>query len=343
MNKFFYYLSKTDPRLIKGCSAKAKNTQAAFGIFVFFTGIMAFASGAYALKMAWGTNDVRFALGGLLYGLIIMAFDREIVAAKDKKAILVRIPLAIIIGIVLSVPLELKVLEGRINEQLADELGKKNAPNVEKREKETQRLNDTEKELKNSFNHHEQQVQYWAEIMDQELAGRAIEGRTQQAGPGPVYENAKQHWEEEKIARDKARSDLDQFMNNKPKLLQDATALYKQDIPMKSKDLLSRYIALQRLKKNDTPGDVHKAEEAKATKYMSLGLAILIIFIELFPALMKLFKENTDYDDLVAAQTELNKGIITIKTNQRLDYIVNNPGAFIKPDAIDSIQAQMEV
>src|SRR6266404_5928335 len=45
-----FWLSKTDPRLVSVCSRWAMATQAAFGVFVLFTAVLAFGSSYYTLS-----------------------------------------------------------------------------------------------------------------------------------------------------------------------------------------------------------------------------------------------------------------------------------------------------
>ena len=346
MSQIFFFLSKTNPKLIKGCSTKAKYTQTSFGVFVLLTGVLAFCSGAYALNMAFefeGSNTLFAILGGLLYSFIIMAFDREIIGATKKWAVAIRLPLAIMIGAIVSVPIELGMLEGRITEQLSDEKENKNSANAEKRDEGLQRLNDIEADLRHKVTYYEEQIKKWGKIMDEELAGRQVIGRTGKAGPGPVYENAKTQWNDAKTGLEQALADRNDFLEKKPQLIDDINKTYIDETPEKSEDLLARFIALQRLKNGDSGGDPEKHEDARSAQTMSWGIKGLILFIELFPALMKLFREPTDYSHLEDAQTQINMAIIFTKTNARLDEIENNPNTFIKPDAIENMQKQMEI
>jgi len=343
MNRLFYFLSKTNSKLIAKCSKKAKYTQSSFGLFVLFTGIVAFFSGTYALKMAFHSNSSRGVLysliGGLVYCLIIMAFDREIVASKSKWAIIIRIPLALMIGIIVSLPLELSILEGRIDEQLSDELKEKNAPNLLKKENEIKYLKDREIELelqKKNINVtiDELKVKIYNEVSGKEGSKR---------GKGPIYWELKKQLTYDSNRLFNIENEISKFQIEKDSTLKELERHYNKEIPYKSTDLLSRYIALQRLKHNDDPNNINKEEEAKATLKMSWALSLLIIFIELFPAFMKLFKEETDYDDLQHAQYQINQGVIYTKTNHHLDKIEQSPDKFIQPNAIESIQNQMEV
>lgn len=98
--KIYSFLSKTDISVYENCTTYAKNVQLSLGSFVLLTGLLAFISGSYAIsnlfvEFDWKTNTLSFdttgkfltPMIGFLYAVMIIAIDREIVAAKSKKAV----------------------------------------------------------------------------------------------------------------------------------------------------------------------------------------------------------------------------------------------------------------
>lgn len=107
----------------------AHNKYVGIGATVFFTGLFAAISGGYALYFVFSGSDaaVFYAMiFGLLWGLAIFNLDRYIVSTINKNAsapkqffqATPRILLAILIGIVIARPLELKVFEKEIHQEL---------------------------------------------------------------------------------------------------------------------------------------------------------------------------------------------------------------------------------
>ena len=99
------------------------------GATVFFTGLFAALSGGYAMYFVFKGGDFAglFAVFfGLIWGLAIFNLDRYIVGSLDKNAgtnkqifqATPRILLAIMIGIVISRPLELKIFDKEIKKKL---------------------------------------------------------------------------------------------------------------------------------------------------------------------------------------------------------------------------------
>jgi hypothetical protein len=128
LKKFFLHCSGVDMLLVKTCSNGEQNKYAGIGATVFFTAVMAFIAGSYALFIVFDTvyTAVFF---GLIWGLLIFNLDRFIVSTIKKSNSFLneltqaspRIILAIIIAIVISKPLEIKIFEKEINTVLLKE------------------------------------------------------------------------------------------------------------------------------------------------------------------------------------------------------------------------------
>lgn len=128
INRFFWFCSGVHrPTLEKYPAEHSKYT--GIGATIFFTGLFAALSGGYALYFVFSGGEWAVLLSmlfGLLWGLAIFNMDRYIVLSINKngspfKQFLQaspRILLAILIGIVISRPLELKLFEKEIEEKL---------------------------------------------------------------------------------------------------------------------------------------------------------------------------------------------------------------------------------
>lgn len=105
------------------------NKYIGIGATIFFTGLFAALSGGYAMYFVFKGGDFAWLFSiffGLIWGLAIFNMDRYIVSSLDKNAstnkqllqATPRILLAIMIGIVISRPLELKIFDKEIKEKL---------------------------------------------------------------------------------------------------------------------------------------------------------------------------------------------------------------------------------
>lgn len=128
LTRFFWFCSGAHVPTLKKYPIE-HNKYVGIGATIFFTALFASLSGGYAMYFVFSGNDfaVIFAiLFGLLWGTAIFNMDRYIVGSINKQGstnqqILQaspRILLAIMIGVVISRPLELKIFDKEIRQKL---------------------------------------------------------------------------------------------------------------------------------------------------------------------------------------------------------------------------------
>lgn len=128
LNRFFWFCSGAHiPTLEKYSTEQNKYT--GIGATIFFTGLFAALSGGYAMYFVFKGDDLAVVFAiifGFLWGAAIFNMDRYIVSSINKSAstnkqilqATPRILLAIMIGIVISRPIELKIFDKEIKERL---------------------------------------------------------------------------------------------------------------------------------------------------------------------------------------------------------------------------------
>src|SRR3954471_15492730 len=128
ITRFFWFCSGAHIATLKKYPIE-HNKYVGIGATIFFTALFASLSGGYAMYFVFSGNPlaVVFAiLFGLLWGTAIFNMDRYIVSSINKEGstnsqILQaspRILLAIMIGVVISRPLELKIFDKEIRQKL---------------------------------------------------------------------------------------------------------------------------------------------------------------------------------------------------------------------------------
>ncbi|WP_418604635.1 DUF4407 domain-containing protein [Hwangdonia sp.] len=128
LKRFFIICSGSDTDILNSCSVGEQNKYAGIGATVFFTAVMAFIAGSYALYTVFD-NLYTAVFFGVIWGLLIFNLDRYIVSTIKKTGNVIdeiiqaspRIILAIIIAIVIAKPLELKIFEKEINQVLLEQ------------------------------------------------------------------------------------------------------------------------------------------------------------------------------------------------------------------------------
>lgn len=128
VNEFFWFCSGVHNNTLRDYPTE-HNKYVGIGATIFFTALFAALSGGYAMYFVFSGDDgaVFFAIFfGLIWGLAIFNMDRYIVSSINKNAsgnrqilqATPRVLLAIMIGIVISRPLELKIFNKEIREKL---------------------------------------------------------------------------------------------------------------------------------------------------------------------------------------------------------------------------------
>lgn len=324
MTRLLLFFSKTDYQVYKNCTTYAKNIQLSLGLFVILTGLLAFISGSYAIsnlfvEFDWRTNQIHFnehgryltPILGFFYAIIIVAIDREIVSAKNKRAVLLRIPLAIVLGAVVAVPIELKMLEGRIEKQLQEDYKEENENVRMTKDNELVALENGRDSLKLEVNNVQQRVNYYENLMQLELAGQSTGRTTGKFGEGPVWRQNKALRDSASIRLERAKNDLqsfekDEYLKRKKEIEQK----YATDQVSQQFDLLSKYQALAKIEANDKTGSVRK---------MTWGITIIFMLFEIIPSLMKLITPATEYDALIEARRRLNIQLTNAAANEGLE------------------------
>lgn len=131
IQRFFFTCSGADKDILNQCPTEW-NKYAGIGATIFFTGLLASISGGYALFTIFRgeANSITYALiFGLTWGFLILNLDRFIVSSIRKegniqKELLQATPrfiLAIIISIVIAKPLEVRIFESRIEQQILED------------------------------------------------------------------------------------------------------------------------------------------------------------------------------------------------------------------------------
>ncbi|HTD41075.1 MAG TPA: DUF4407 domain-containing protein [Mucilaginibacter sp.] len=128
ITRFFWFCSGAHVGTLKKYPIE-QNKYVGIGATIFFTALFASLSGGYAMYFVF--NGSPFAVGfailfGMLWGLAIFNMDRYIVSSINKEGTTnqqilqasPRILLAIMIGIVISRPLELKIFDKEIRQKL---------------------------------------------------------------------------------------------------------------------------------------------------------------------------------------------------------------------------------
>jgi uncharacterized membrane protein YwzB len=316
MKKMLYWLSATDLDVLKYCTSRAKNLQETLGAMVLFTGTMAYISGAYAIY-TFSESVLACLLGATVYAFGIIQFDRFIVSTSNRLAVVIRIPLAIVIGLAVSLPLETFVLRARIDKQLEEDNRSENKHLYNRKDSTLAAFDAKTKELEGMVNQELEYQQEWSRKMQQEVVGDVMTGLTGRPGEGPAYRAAKVNFDLHTSLLAVARTNLTAHSSQRDALEKKLQDFVDEQKVAQAFDLLARVEALEKIKMKST--------EANRIAWL---LRILFVLFEIFPAVAKFFLDKNDYFTLLEARDKLNEQQANVQANRGMKEILDHPDTF---------------
>jgi hypothetical protein len=299
LQDFFLFCSGAERTVLDQCPTD-KNKYAGIGATVFFTGLLAFFSSAYALYTVFESYWAAAAFG-LVWGLMIFNLDRYIVMSmksqgnrwRDALVALPRLLLAVLLALVISKPLELRIFEKEIRAemvQMEQEVYKQQEDRVQLRfQARADTLRSEKRALENALRAKTATRDSLVRATIQEADGT---GGSKHKNLGPIY-LAK------KAEADKAQRELEILLaQQQPLIRQKESDLRQLDSLQRSEiqsldrggynGLAARVDALARL-------SAHSA----AIFWASLFITFLFVAVETAPIMVKLISYRSPYDYLL--------------------------------------------
>jgi hypothetical protein len=266
-----------------------------------------------------------------------MFIDREIVSAtnKGKGMIATRLVLAVFIGLVISVPIELKLFERQIAQELKRLQNSDNSSYVEIKQQAAAQYRARVVAKEAQVHELEKEAADLQKRITNEVLGphEQIEGVTRgtlRPGKGPVYERLIKQAEENDAQLRQARADYETLKAGEQRELEGLEVEYgKQAIPP-ADDLLSRYVALGSVKR-----DPQRGWDAW---FMAWGVRLLLIMLELTPALVKALQEENEYDAILQANRRRSITRIYAIANDHMEQLAQNGGHNPTPTLLEQLK-----
>jgi hypothetical protein len=284
-----FWLSKTDRRLVSVCSRWAIATQAAFGVFVAFTAILAYGAAFYTLTTlnAPGSLVPWISLG---WSVFILFLDREIAGSLDKTTAIVRPFLALFIGALVAIPIELWVFEKRIDQELQRQYRQDNKQQLDELRANQSKLDKRHDDLEATLAELRKEEADWGRILDSEAVGRSALGRTGLPGAGPAFQNAQLQQASVRQHIQEVRRDLDDIERTLPEERRRLDGAFQREEIGRVTDFVTRYEALDKV-----------IRSSDALYRLSWLITLALIFVEMTVAIMKILTPHVDYHHLVKA------------------------------------------
>lgn len=327
IERVLLFLSKTDLHALRFCTPETRMTQSSVGAMVAITGCFAFISGYFALSstfFAGGSSVAAILIPCLIaafYATAIMTFDREVVAAdKGLLGSVARVVLATFIGLVISFPIETKLLEDAIRTQYEKNVAELSQPMIEEQtELRQMRKQEREDELASYRDKVGLLKARAANALDEwdrerhrvTCAARCMQRKDEMDIANAQLSEAQQELREKMKVVD---AELDARFAEQAKRIKDIDAAI-QAKGKSGKDFLTRANVLHQL-----------TQESTMAFWVSWLLRIFFVMLELFPVIIKLSLPYNEYHAYLRSRRALNVNRQHVITNDYNRKIKENPG-----------------
>ena len=330
IQKFLVICSGSSTEILKKTPTDV-NKHVGIGGVILFTGILAALSSGYALYTIF--DNYYAAIGfGLLWGLMIFNLDRYIVTSMKKQGnwfrqlfiALPRIAVAVLLGIVISKPLELKIFEKEINKQLNVIVNRNKAElqkSIDARYTDLAKpVDDERKKIFAQIDLLRKEYNLASAELEKEVVGTQTETTTGREGYGPnakrkaelkeqKFAEMQQYSDQMKPRLDELNKEIDSLINQKEKELADAKPTEEN-----YNGFAARMQALNELGANNP-----------ILGTAAIFIALVFISLETAPVLVKLIAPKGPYDFLLEKHehsfkifAKENIEIMDIKSDRRI-------------------------
>jgi hypothetical protein len=304
VNEFFWFCAGANIEILRQCPTDHSKY---FGIggTIFTTSLMAMFAGGYAFNTAFDNLFLSIPFG-VFWGLMIFNLDRYIVSSTGKgdgtskitkeelQSAAPRLVMAILLGIVISMPLELKLFEKEINveiDNIKQRIQAQKRSEVYAKHAELTQLDVAIGDLNTELKLKENKRDRLATDLEDEMGGV---GRTGKIAYGPVAKQIKENL-------DRTNAELTELKSLNTKKIAELEANRASKMKTRDEELL-----LVEAVSKQYEGLMAKLEafDNLTSEKISLRMAkwlvtLLFIVIEIAPVLFKMMTEKGPYDDIV--------------------------------------------
>lgn len=321
LKKFFWWCAGVHSQTLKKYPEE-HSKYFSIGATIFFTGLFAAIASGYALYFVFSGSSfalIYALLFGLIWGLAIFNMDRYIVLSIDKSKsgfkqflqALPRIILAIIIGIVISRPLELKIFDKEIKNTLRVEYLQKQQATIDTLNSTFENKYQVEysqlKTIKTQADSLESTIKTDRQKLNHEIFGTKTEETSGVMGYGPYAKMKEESLKKQEVYLDTLQARIQrkesELLVRKEKeglldvkILSDASLDSAVDVA----GFADRNAALSNLHKNPD-GTINSS-----TEYAVIFIACLFIFFECLPVFVKLMSGKDPYDIALSNQRTIH-------------------------------------
>lgn len=296
---FFWFCSGAETEILKRCPTETAR-YTGIGATIFFTGVFALLSAAYALYTVF--DNFWAAVGfGIVWGLMIFNLDRFIVCSMRKEGrpgrelamATPRLVLALLISVVIARPLELRIFDKEIAPELVvmeqEKYGAQEAQLKARFLPYQDSLRSQVSALKNEVFRKARERDELRRIAQQEADGT---GGSRRRNPGPIYKI-------KKADADRADEELATLRERNQRQI----SVLEASLETNSAEMNRELSALERTRLNGPAARMEAlsriTEKSHAIFLAHWFIVLLFVAIETAPVFVKLISPKGPYDNLL--------------------------------------------
>jgi hypothetical protein len=349
---FFCWCSGARLYLLKQCPTDY-NKYFGIGSVVLFTGLLAFISGSYAFYTIF--ENVLFSVAfGAFWGILIFFLDWYIVAsirkensfAKEFGTAFPRLILSVFLAIVITKPLELRIFQNEINQELQNLRADKSLNTKNKIFEEFNEIAILENEIKilqNEIAEYEKRRNDLFNMIIAEAEGRSA---TNTAGKGPVYKEKKKEFDIAEQLLTEKREQNNALISQKRIQIESLKETRSKSLNQNNEAIENYSGLLARLQALGT-----LTNQNKYINITNWFIMLLFIVIESSPILVKLMAKKGPYDYLLELEEFKNSSLYYYERSNIRNDVGNKLSGLkslaeteeeVKKDIMDSFASQMK-
>lgn len=345
--QFLWACAGADPSVLVRCPYTDSVKFQGVGGIVFATAVLAFASGSYAFytvfeprtgmaldRMVHWPTVATATIAGLVWGLVIFNLDRFIVSStgkgdgseriswKEFRQAIPRLMMAVLLGVCISAPLEIRILKPEIDAQLELEQNEYLAQlNAHSEQRFQARKDELSTRVATAIDRLDERVSYFEKRRNEINAQRRLleleaEGRTGSgvAGRGPA-------WRDKKDTLDQMLAELDRDRDRdgvKKRPLEEDVARWKADLEALS-DAQQAAMQSNLAQARHLDGLMKRIQIShEIGGYVPLFILLLLLAIETGPIFFKMMLRKGAYDYLVENEMRIAAARAGIKIDAQI-------------------------
>lgn len=297
IQRLLWFFAGVDTNYLKDSTSEYAK-YSSLGAIVLFTAILAGVSAGFAFYTVFKSFYISFFVF-FFWGTFILTIDRFMVTSlkksnnwkKDVLPAIPRIIFAILLGLVMSNPLELKIFESEVSAQLEFDKLTYEKELDKKLELEYKKIVDIKKENDSIKEELNKKVSFVTKLEDEAIKEADGSGGSGRRGASTLYRIKKKRGRMARLEYESFKDIQDLVLSNNNQRIEDLRnniikTRYINMMKISSANgILARNKALENLKKRDS-----------IVSRVDLFIKILITFIEVAPVLTKLLSPRGRYD-----------------------------------------------